>query len=79
MVKSNQGSREMPGVNCVVLHKERHTGQRGVVVGHQGEGEKLRIRVRWGTDGVVESHELAELRNGFRPGHIVQDRPEVEC
>ena len=76
MVRSNHGSFEMPGANCVVIHKDRHNGQRGVVVGGQVEDENLRIRVRWGAEGIVESHDVAELRNGFRPGDIVQDRPK---
>ena len=33
------------------------------------------VQVQWGRDQVTEWHPAAELRNGFRPGHIVQDKP----
>ena len=63
----------VPGENCFVTHrdKERHAGELGVVLGTEGD----RLRVRWGREGTEEWHSAEELRNGFRPGHVVQDRP----
>ena len=63
----------MPGENCFVTHrdKECHAGELGVVVDSEGD----RLQVRWGRHGSLEWHRAEELRNGFRPGHVVQDRP----
>ena len=33
------------------------------------------LQVRWGQRKIAEWLPLSELRNGFRPGHIVQDKP----
>ena len=61
-----------PGENCFVAHrdKKRHP-ELGVVVECDGD----RLCVRWGGAGAVEWHHVSELRNGFRAGHVVQDRP----
>ncbi len=75
MIKLYQESVEMPGINCLVTRKKKHNGQRGVVVGHRGEGENVQIRVAWGSSRIAEWHTMEELRNGFRSGDIVQDCP----
>ena len=63
----------VPGENCFVTHRdrERRAGELGVVLGTEGD----RLRVRWGREGTEEWHSPGELRNGFRRGHVVQDRP----
>ena len=63
----------VPGENCFVTHcdAERHWGELGVVIESDGE----RLRVAWARAGNQEWHRPEELCNGFRPGHIVQDRP----
>ena len=66
----------VPGKNCFVAHRERHKGVLGVVVSHNSEDGAHYVQVRWGRDGGTEWHAVNELRNGFRPGHIVQDRPK---
>ena len=33
------------------------------------------MQVQWGAGSKLEWHKVEELRNGFRPGHIVQDCP----
>lgn len=74
MSDSNPRSRAiMPGKDCFVTHrdKECHVGELGVVV----DADSDRLSVRWGQHGKEEWHHPDELRNGFRLGHIVQDRP----
>ena len=63
----------VPGENCFVTHrdKKRHAGELGVVVDSEGD----QLHVRWGRYGNLEWHHAGELRNGFRDGHVVQDRP----
>ena len=70
-----QSKQLLPGENCFVAHRdpERHAKKLGVVLESKVNGNQL--RVRWGADGPTEWHEAEELRNGFRPGHTVQDRP----
>ena len=75
MIKPNQEGVELPGINCLVTHKKKHIGQRGVVIGHRGESDNIQIRVAWGSNRIVEWQTVEELRNGFRSGDIVQDRP----
>ena len=62
-----------PGENCFVTHRDEkcHAGELGVVIDSDGD----RLHVQWGRQGSLEWHRAEELRNGFRPGHIVQDRP----
>ena len=33
------------------------------------------MNVQWGAEQIPAWHPLSELRNGFRPGHVVQDKP----
>ena len=47
----------------------------GIVLGSRGRSDEAEMQVRWGSSGETEWHPLSELRNGFRPDHIVQDRP----
>ena len=62
----------VPGENCFVAHRHKKLhSELGVVVECDGD----RLCVRWGGAGTVEWHHLSELRNGFRAGHVVQDRP----
>lgn len=69
----------IPGENCCVSHPDKMTlGKRmlGVVGEHRVESERDYVRVKWGSKGTPEWHPVTDLRNGFRPGHIVQDRPK---
>ena len=63
----------VPVRNCCVKHWQR--GTLGLVVGQKPEGQSIYLQVQWGADRKTEWHPLTELRNGFRPGHTVQDSP----
>ncbi len=63
----------IPGEGCFVAH-ERENGL-GIVVGQKVENQTIYVQVRWGADGITKFHTATELSNGFRPGHVVQDRP----
>ena len=62
-----------PGLNCFVSHPDKKS--LGVVVGHKQAESDDYVEVRWGGGRVTEWHVMSELRSGFRPGHVVQDRP----
>ncbi len=70
-----QSGRLVPGKDCFVAHRDAgsYGGELGVVV--QSDSEASRLQVQWGRNGDLAWHGVAELRNGFRPGHVVQDRP----
>ena len=72
---STQSGRLLPGKDCFVAHRDpgSYDGQLGVVV--QCDSEASRLQVQWGGNEGLAWHAAAELRNGFRPGHVVQDRP----
>ena len=63
----------IPGIYCFVSHPNKES--LGVVVAQGEEDSQSLVQVRWGRDEATEWHPVSELRNGFRPGHIVQDRP----
>ena len=65
----------VPGVNCFVAHSEGKKGKFGIVVEVRENQTNARIGVRWGGSGPIEWHAASELRSGFRPGFVVQDRP----
>lgn len=65
----------IPGRDCFVSHPNKKS-LLGRVLEHSTDGKKSQARVQWGSDGVTEWHPVSELRNGFRSGHIVQDRPK---
>ena len=65
----------VPSENCFVAHPDRK-GTLGVVLDRRSEGQTDYVKVRWGSERTAEWHPVAELRNGFRPGHIVQDKPK---
>ena len=47
----------------------------GIVVDMKEDRGTTWVKVRWGLEETMEWHEVSELRNGFQPGHIVQDNP----
>ena len=65
----------LPGKDCFVAHRDvdSHGARLGVVV--RADPETSRLQVRWGGSDEPTWHAANELRNGFRRGHIVQDRP----
>ncbi len=65
----------IPGKDCFVAHRQAglYEGKLGVVT--QCDGEAQRVQVRWGGNYDAKWHRADELRNGFRAGHVVQDRP----
>lgn len=65
--------RQVPVIGCWVTHADRK-GSRGVVVDRDAEDEAARVQVQW-HDGTQQWHDVAELRNGIRPGDAVQDSP----
>ena len=70
-----QAGRLVPGKGCFVAHRDAglFDGQLGVVV--QSDRDTLRLQVQWRGNGGLAWHGADELRNGFRKGHVVQDRP----
>ena len=73
---STQSGLLVPGEDCFVAHRDptsSYDGQLGVVV--QSDSEALRLQVQWGRNGDLAWHGVEDLRNGFRKGHVVQDRP----
>ena len=74
---SNQAQSRIltPGVDCFVSHPQRK-GSLGRVIAHKVEGESIYAQVEWGADRTAIWHPASELRNGFRPGNVVQDRPK---
>ena len=67
--------RLIPGESCFVAHRDSgsYDGQLGVVT--ESDTGTSSVRVQWGGGGKVAWHEADELRSGFRPSHVVQDRP----
>ena len=70
-----QSERLVPGKDCFVAHRDAgsYDGRLGVVV--QSDTEASRLQVQWGGNRGVAWHGVEDLRNGFRTGHVVQDRP----
>ena len=46
-----------------------------MVIGHKLEDGSASVKVMWGSEREVEWRPMEELRSGFRPDHIVQDKP----
>ncbi len=63
----------VPRVGCFVSHKDE--SGLGVVVDQAVEGQKTYVKVSWGNLGTTKYHDVQDLRNGFRPNHVVQDSP----
>ena len=73
MANFQKAPRLVPGEGCFVAHEHEKT--LGVVVGHKIENQTTYVQVNWGPNGATKLYPVAELHNGFRPGHTVQDRP----
>ena len=67
-------SRLIPRQNCWVSHASQSS--LGIVLDHKTIGDSVNVKVVWGRDQTVKWYEVEELRNGFQPGHIVQDMPK---
>ena len=67
-------NRPIPGPDCWVSTASK-PNTLGIVIGGRVRGNETEIQVRWGRSGVTDWHPLSELRNGFRTGNVVQDRP----
>ena len=67
-------NRPVPGPDCWVSTASRPNSV-GRVSGSRIRDEQTEIQVQWGSTQIFEWHPLSELRNGFRAGFIVQDRP----
>ena len=63
----------VPGKDCFVAHPDKDS--LGIVIGHETKGQTTQVEVQWGSNRTTEWHSIAELCNGFRPDHVVQDRP----
>lgn len=72
---SMPSSGPLPGKDCFVAHRDAgpYGGRLGVVV--RADTETSRLQVRWAGADDSTWHAPSDLRNGFRPGHVVQDRP----
>lgn len=65
----------VPMLDCFVsLPGDRN--RLGRVVAHRTRSDGNFVEVQWGLEGAKAWHAVSELRNGFRPGHIVQDVPK---
>ncbi len=64
----------LPAVDCFVTHS-KYEGVLGRVIDHESSDGLTLVGVAWGADQEIDRHPVDELRNGFRPGHVVQDRP----
>ena len=73
MVNKPKAPTLIPGEGCFVARE--HERELGVVVSSKVEHQTPYVEVNWGANGTRKWHPAAELRNGFRPGHVVQDRP----
>ena len=67
-------NRPIPGPNCWVASDSKPKAL-GRVLDSRKRSGRIEIQVLWGRSGETAWHPLSELRSGFRPGHIVQDRP----
>ena len=47
----------------------------GIVTDHKLENDIPLVQVQWGNGQVAKWHDLKDLRSGFQPMHVVQDRP----
>jgi hypothetical protein len=65
----------VPQVGCFVSHPS-HKGILGRVIGARVDDTSNLVEVEWGSIGRIERHPISELRNGFRPEHVVQDSPK---
>ena len=74
MVESSSPNLLVPQIDCFVAHP-KYEKRLGRVVDHKTESDSDLVNVEWGTDGACEWHPVSELRNGFRRGHVVQDKP----
>ena len=63
----------VPVKNCWVKHRTQNIY--GVVIGHRSEDALEFVQVQWGRERKTDWHTVSELCCGFRPGHIVQDKP----
>lgn len=67
-------NRPIPGPGCWVSSESKPKAL-GMVTDSKVQDNRTEIKVRWGASGETEWHPFLELRSGFIPGHIVQDRP----
>ena len=74
MVESDSPDFLMPQIDCFVRHPE-YQNRLGRVVDHKTGSDSEYVNVQWGSDGANAWHRVSELRNGFRTGHVVQDKP----
>ena len=74
MVEGSSTNLLVPQIDCFVTHPE-YKNLLGRVVDHKTESDSEYVNVQWGTNGTHEWHPVSELRNGFRRGHVVQDKP----
>ncbi len=71
---SSQANLIVPQEGTFVSHPE-HRGALGVVISIVVTESTMRAKVHWGGLRVTQWHPIGELRNGFRPNHVVQDVP----
>ncbi len=66
-------NRPIPGPGCWVATDSKDV--LGIVIDRRSQKDETEIQVRWGQSGETNWHLLSDLRNGFRRGHIIQDKP----
>ena len=67
-------NRPIPSPDCFVTTDSISKTLGRVNGARVGNGEP-EIQVEWGAAREIRWHPISELRSGFRPGHIVQDKP----
>ena len=67
-------NRPIPGPGCWVATDSK-PNILGIVIDRRVRNDEMEIQVRWGQSGETNWHLLSDLRNGFRRGHIIQDKP----
>ncbi len=75
MPESKSKTDLIPQVGCFVSHPS-YKDTLGRVISAEIDGASDLVEVEWGSARKIEWHPVSELRNGFRPGHIVQDSPK---
>ena len=66
----------LPVIGCLVTVAGKD--EAGIVRECRATPQGNEVKVQWHRSRVEEWHELTKLRNGFRPGHVVQDVPKSQ-
>ncbi len=68
----------LPVIGCLVTVAGTDDAGTGIVRECRTTPQGNEVKVEWHRSRVEQWHELTKLRNGFRPGHVVQDVPKSQ-